>query len=364
MEVRPETRKVNLAMFIDVSQWLTKKKIYTKRVYTDNANSYFVVHAGMTYEIYLDECSKYVIDKPNEENDKKYSPITQNILAELGYIETPRKSKNDLVSSEWHFKVDQFGIYLYINSPNEILEPLINYLLQKRINILSWDEKTDSNYRFIITFSIGFSLSRIKEHLNYFLENGAKDAQIKSLQKQVACILDDKSKTEDIDTLQLAYEEIERLESLLAEKTSQIEEHLDHEVSEFRKLKKSEIDKLVCNFLYSVYTNLAFSPNSASVIKEKFINSKSLWQILDRLNCNNEVKFKSLNGLAGKAGWKELVEHISTGNDSRGRVYFRESKFLHTFDVVVHWKKDNKEQSKTLSRLASYSYFESTEVVL
>jgi hypothetical protein len=364
VEVRLESHKVNLTLSVDVLQRSTKKIIYAKRVYSDNANSYFVFHAGMTYKLYLDECSQLVIDRAISDNDKNCNPISQNTLAELEYIETPRKSKNDLLSSEWHFKVDQFGIYLYINAPNEILEPLINYLLKKRINILSWDEVDDGDYRFIITFSIGFSLSRIKEHLNYFLENGAKDAQIKSLQKQMAYILDNRNRTEDIDTLQLAYEEIERLEGLLAEKTVQMEEALEHEASVFKKLKKSEIDKFLCNLLYSVYTNIAFSPNSTKVIKEKFINSKSLWQILNKLNANKEVKFKSLNGLAGKAGWKELVEHISTGNDSRGRVYFRESNFLHTYDVVVHWKKDNKEQSKTLSKLASYNYFESREVVL
>lgn len=364
MEVRPETHNVNLTLSIDVLQRLTKKKIYAKRVYSDDEHSYFVVHAGMTYKIFLDECSQFVIDKPICDNNKNFTPISHNILAELEYIEPPRKSKNELLSSEWHFKVDQFGIYLYINAPIEILELLINYLLEKRINILSWDEMNHGEYSFIITFSIGFSLSRIKEHLYYFLENGAKDAQIKSLQKQMAYILNDRNRTEDIDTLQLAYEEIDRLEGLLAQQTSQLKETLDYETTAFKKLKKSDVDKFLCNILYSIYTNLAFSPNSVKVIKEKFINSKSLWQILNKLNTKNEVKFKSLSGVAGKAGWKELVEHISTGKDSRGRVYFRDSNFLHTYDVVVHWKKDNKEQSKTLSKLASYSYFESREVVL
>ena len=72
---------------------------------------------------------------------------------------------------------------------------------------------------------------------------------------------------------------------------------------------------------------------------------------------------EKLNGLAGKTGWLELRKHISTGNDKRGRIYCRKSSKGHNFDIVIHWKKDDKDQKRAFTRLANLEPFETNKTV-
>ena len=75
------------------------------------------------------------------------------------------------------------------------------------------------------------------------------------------------------------------------------------------------------------------------------------------------MPLEKLNGLAGKAGWLELRKHVQTGVDRRGRIYCRKSSKSHKFDVVIHWKKDDKDQKRTFTRIANLEPFETTRTV-
>jgi len=52
-----------------------------------------------------------------------------------------------------------------------------------------------------------------------------------------------------------------------------------------------------------------------------------------------------------------MREHISTGKDDRGRIYYRRRGSKDSFDVYVHHKKDDVEQAKLFERLGCMAPF-------
>jgi hypothetical protein len=70
--------------------------------------------------------------------------------------------------------------------------------------------------------------------------------------------------------------------------------------------------------------------------------------ILAKLDRQDAVRSSAIQAVPA---WKEVAEHIRTGDDgNRGRVYFR--RCGERLEVVVHYKKDDKEQRRLLRGLA------------
>ncbi len=106
------------------------------------------------------------------------------------------------------------------------------------------------------------------------------------------------------------------------------------------------------------------------VIIDRFPSSDALFTVLRNLSDGETVKMKSIMGGGKKSGWREVVEHIKTGVDTRGRVYVRahpsasDSSADQFLDVLVTWKQNQKSQEKTMRRLHNMPTFESPSVVL
>ena len=113
------------------------------------------------------------------------------------------------------------------------------------------------------------------------------------------------------------------------------------------------------------FPNLAVHPESVTNLIGRYSNLRSLMSVLRRLASQESVSGKKIQGKAGKFGWREVAEHLSTGKDKRGRVYYRsvEGK-QHLLDVYISWKKDDKDQEKTLNMLASLSTFDNPDVIM
>lgn len=113
------------------------------------------------------------------------------------------------------------------------------------------------------------------------------------------------------------------------------------------------------------FPNLAIHPESVTNLIGRYSNLRSLMSVLRRLAFQESVAGKKIQGRAGKFGWREVAEHLSTGKDKRGRVYYRsvEGK-QHLLDVYISWKKDDKDQDKTLNILANLSPFDGPDVIM
>ena len=148
-------------------------------------------------------------------------------------------------------------------------------------------------------------------------------------------------------------------ETTITDRSSSAVETSDSQISPITKYRRSTSEKTLANILYGIYTNLAFSPQSVKIISDKFSKSHALWKVLYNLENEDTVQKKTIKGIAAKSGWKEVDRHINSGADDRGRIYVRSSKFSHRYDVVIHWKRDERDQIRLFKSLAGYSYFSS-----
>ena len=129
-------------------------------------------------------------------------------------------------------------------------------------------------------------------------------------------------------------------------------------------LKKTATEKIVARMLYQLFENLAFSPECPRILVERFSESTNVWSLLGKLNSDPlSFQSKALHGIAEKAGWKELTNHLTTGRDDRGRIYLRKGSEGHNLDVVLHWKKNSKEQNAFIVKLTNFRPFRDREIV-
>jgi len=325
-------------------------------------------------------------------NTKILKHIPQNV--DLFYIEEPVQRS---ISTELHWRVERnlFGIYIYITAPDEILEDLVTFLSHEmKLNIISWGETLDplwaKNYNWSIRLSSGLSVDTIKAALNRTFNDEMLDkyleaktskqaselnqkyiqdisAQTKRLQKEIhntkaenATILEQK----EVE-LTYVYEELERTNEELQKYKAELEDIKKSEdtANQPQPKKRDLADRTIANVLFSCFPGLAFTPDAVNELKSRFQGSTAIWDLLNKLNTGQSLKLEKVNGLAGRAGWLELRKHINTGQDDRGRIYCRRANKNHNFDVVIHWKKNDKDQEKLFKKLANYPPFETNQTV-
>ena len=325
-------------------------------------------------------------------NTKTLKHIPQKL--DLFYIEEPvqRSISADL---KWLVERNLFGIYIYITAPDEILEEVVTFLSQEmKLNIISWGETLDplwaDQYSWSIRLSSGLSIDTLKTALNRTFNDEMLDRYLEAKITNQTSELDEKliqdvsAQTrrlkQEIDStkaenatiieqkeaeLAYVYEELERADAELQKYKAQLEDIKNSEDTNAQsKPKKRDIaDRTIANVLFACFPELAFTPDAVDELKSRFQGSTAIWDLLNRLNTGQTLKLEKVNGLAGRAGWLELRKHINTGQDDRGRIYCRRSNRNHAFDVVIHWKKNDKDQEKLFKKLANYPPFETNQTV-
>ena len=106
--------------------------------------------------------------------------------------------------------------------------------------------------------------------------------------------------------------------------------------------------------LESTLSNLRkveFHPDASDTIAYYFQDNPSqIIQILFRLNAGENIPSRAIRGADG---WFELNNHISTGQNSLGRIYFRRANRLY---IVIHKKKDDQEQTRFFRKLSDPNF--------
>lgn len=108
------------------------------------------------------------------------------------------------------------------------------------------------------------------------------------------------------------------------------------------KLTVSAKTERIVRASLQTFHNIDIDDAAVDTISDWFLDPLPLFKILKSLNNKESLPSKNIS-TAG--GWFEIQEHIGTGQSKMGRVYFKKQK-SGRLAVVIHHKKDNKEQNR------------------
>ena len=107
---------------------------------------------------------------------------------------------------------------------------------------------------------------------------------------------------------------------------------------------KTDIKKKFLNYISntfeSVMPRLRLIQKSELVIFEKFTNIVPLFKLLKKINDKQKINFKKIRT---SNSWFEVNDHISTGEEKKGRIYYSPLK-SNLVAVVVDYKYNDKDQ--------------------
>jgi hypothetical protein len=379
---------VNLTMIENTTFSTQRESLYARPLRITPDSRLGAIHQGRVHPIYLDELGNLSLIQNLESYDLANCEGVE--IGDSHCILYALEPLNEAQSCSflWEIVPSQFGIYIYLKMPDDVVEKLVVALCEKgKYRVVSWDatdyvSSDNVQYGWFIQLSSGLSSAAIGRFMSRFFEVAVTEAQ-RANKQNVA--LESENKLNELELriqslaerkgfeiehmreeLQSAYQEISNLHKSLAIIEAEREAAIDRKnvSEEAKQLKRSASERVLACMLHSLYRNIAFSPESPRVIIERFENSAALWELLNVVNRGGELKKVSLHGGAGKVGWREVKNHISTGADSRGRMYVRAAKGAHKYDVVLHWKKNDAEQERLIKRLGSYSFFEDPNIIL
>ena len=173
-------------------------------------------------------------------------------------------------------------------------------------------------------------LECIKEESAYFVAE--HDIISKELEDQ-SCYIDDleKSKVELTNTVH----KLERNQNLPRRSSLRVQWLVEERLGTFKRL--------------------IFAEGTAEVLAAEFDKLDAVYNVLTRLDNKENIPANVLTTIA--SGWKEVKEHIHTGRNhggsDMGRIYYRIDKVdKKKLYVVVHHKRDDKEQRRFFEKLA------------
>ena len=263
-------------------------------------------------------------------------------------------------------EANQFGVYCYFAGNELLLLHLVDYAESKSSAVLvSWEEGEfafdGSQFNARLKFSPFANASAIMGQLTQVLNRLTLSDLIEMRPAQstkpsppgYAVPISGKSET------------LLPVEAQVAVVNSAIDVTSIPPSSSVSSKKVGSEEKCLRAVLCYGFPNLAVHPDSVTNLIGRYSNLRSLMSVLRRLASQESVSGKKIQGRAGKFGWREVAEHLSTGKDKRGRVYYRSvDGRQHLLDVYISWKKDDKDQEKTLSMLANLSTFDNPDVIM
>lgn len=339
-----------------------------------------VAYKGRLYPLGLDAKKRYLIEERSDSCDFAFGSLVDLPgIFELPYLETPMQFNPDGATFSWKIDVNHFGTFIYIDSIDDLVEDFVTALTNRyKYNIVSWGEaESQPGFRWYVQLPVGLLVEQLSHILEDYLdeasrtvlavrERKSKDENIKLRQKLDELLKENQQLSDahkqELEDLYLQY-------AVLEAELDELRAHSSHNVAvaesreQLQKLKKSDAERVVAQVLRGTYPSLAFTPDSPRVICEKFADSSMLWRVLGDLNAGVQLPLQKIHGAAGNAGWLELRKHISSGKDARGRLYCKPSKKAHQYDVVLHWKKDNKDQQNIMNTLSRYMPFDGPQCV-
>jgi len=276
-------------------------------------------------------------------------------LSAVTQILDPILTSEDLLATSVAFQNDQYGIYVFYKGPEIILLEIIEYFDQKTtMRLMAWEEGSFDTSEGSFTSKLKFS----------------PFANLSQIQSQITRLINNISITQIlIDSQNSRVNPQQSLTGPAGRENNQGDETLEGKSDSLASEKYSSKrvtpeHKMLRQTLQYGFPNLAIHPDSVATIIDKVVNAKATIEALHKLDRSEDVPMKKIHGNAGKIGWRELSQHLSTGTDNRGRIYTR--KVLgkaHRLDIYVDWKADKKSQEKTLNLLSSLSTFEHNNII-
>ena len=333
------------------------------------------------YPVLLDAKKQFIIHDQGASFAAKNGKVPKIPgVFEVKFGEIPDSYTDEELNVSWSLKSTQFGTLIYLNGSDDYVEQFVmSCSSEMKLNVIDWGEvATDSAFAWFVRLPAGLLTDSIRQSLanqKHILAERVRDNRLKldnreikkltqrldELNREKAKISTDRE--DELRGLSRAFNDLNIQYQKLKEAVA-IQPKREAESGRVANLKKTESEKIVANVLMNTLPNLAFTPEAPRLVCERFSNSPTMWQTLYELNAGVNLPLTKLNGNAGNAGWRELKKHISSGRDSRGRIYCRRSEKKHQFDVILHWKKDSKDQAKIMNTIAAYEPFDGPSSVL
>ena len=257
------------------------------------------------------------------------------------FVSVEKKIKENNIF--WDVKKDQFGTYLYIKSSENIIQDLIIHFYNIKTNVLNFEDgdfknifaKSQQIYNWRIKFSNFINLNNVWCEIINFAEKT-------NFEKYGST--SDKIKTEP-------------------DKQQIIVKQVSDEI-EVQNNRISKEYKLLRDFIFYSYDNIAFHPSVIEIMIKRFKNIEKLSQLLNQINCGKNIKLKKIYKDNNQDGWRELDEHISDGVSKRARIYLRQSKISNcNYELYLDWKKDEKQQNRIFAKLSRLDNFSDRRVI-
>lgn len=165
-------------------------------------------------------------------------------------------------------------------------------------------------------------------------------------------LLNDKANEEyKIDQIREQTEYIKELENTV----NQLYDENHNLKKDKKNFLSTNIKKKFLNFISdicdSTMPRLRLILRSEITLFEKFDDLSTIFKFLSKINNKENIKFRKIVYLDK---WFELNEHISTGKEKRGRIYFSPLK-NNLVAICVDYKFDDKSQKKIFNNLDNFN---------
>ena len=115
---------------------------------------------------------------------------------------------------------------------------------------------------------------------------------------------------------------------------------------------KKRFLNLISETFTTIFPRIRLVFKSEIVIFEKYKSVLALFKILKKINYKENLRFKKIRT---SKNWFEVDQHITTGDDKRGRVYFSPIQ-NNLVLVVVDFKNNNKDQILKFEKIISSNF--------
>jgi len=241
-----------------------------------------------------------------------------------------RKIINLLNSDIEETKIQDSINRILLDSPKFILDKLFYLML---INSFS-NKNNEINKKYI--FENEKLISEIKK----------KDEEIETFNELLNKKITDYNKDKKIGEQILYIQELEDMIDDLIKKNDQLRLEVKSVVS--TNLKKKFLN-FISETIQTTMPRLRLIYSSELTIFEKFENVNIIFEVLKNLNDKVKIKFKKIHTIDN---WFEVDDHISTGREKRGRVYFASLK-NNLLAIMVDYKINDKDQIKKIKKLGN-----------
>ena len=270
------------------------------------------------YEVKLSEESV----KEKNLNLEKLIQILFDSLANFS-IQSIEKQLKDMIKNDIDSNVKEKNINLLIEKyPRKLIPKLL-------INLNKVQNNKEVSFKELNTLK--------KNNKNLEIQLNLKNEEIDTFNELLTKKADDEYKLSKI-TEQLEYiSSLEKNIDFLNNQNYQL--NRDKESFINTDLKKKFLN-YISNTFNSIMPRLRLIQRSELVIFEKYSNISFLFKILKKINDKEKINFKKIRT---SNNWFEVNDHISTGNEKRGRVYYSPLK-NNLVAVVVDYKYNDKDQ--------------------